>query len=246
MSPLPTQLVPRRQALQLLRASAGDAPGIVTAPEWTKNGKRMTIPINAEIAGLLRDHRRATKVRDDGRVFPRVPNRHTWHRVLSMTDVRSVDERLRALTAHGARKWLGTELDRLGASPGIVALMLRHYQDLAQERYIDRLSGEARDFVERLPSLWPVDTSGVPQGPRTPAPEENQGKSACTTPDDRLKLCQPSGSLRVEHASHAPQCPLEDAKSVLKSVIETHALFLRIVARTMGSDGATGTQIPPT
>lgn len=131
----------------------------------------------------------------------------------------------------------------LGASTGIVALTLRHYQDLAQERYIDRLSSEARDYFERLPKLWPVP----PYAPITkngPSILRDSGENdACKPANEPIDWCQPSGSLRVEHASADLKC--EDAKSVLESVIETHARFLEIVASAMRSSDASANR-PPT
>lgn len=224
----------------------GAEPGIVTDPAWTKNGKRMAVPLNSEIAGLLREQRRATKIRDDGRVFPRTPNRHTWHRVLSMTDVRSVDERLRSLTAHGCRKWLGTELDRLGASPGIVALALRHYQDLAQERYIDRLSSEAREYFERLPRLWP-DAICVLDNQLGPSNPQDSGDSdACNPTGQPIDLIEPTDAVQVEHASQGSKCPFPIPESVLERVIETHARFLEIVASALRPSDDPGNPDPPT
>lgn len=212
----------------------GEKTAVVTDPAWTKNGRRMRVPLNSEIAGLLREHRRAAKTRGDGVVFPVTPNRHTWHRVLSMTDVRSVDERLRPLTAHGCRKWLASELDRLGASPGVVSLAMRHFGDLAQERYVDRLCEDARDFFERLPRLWP---DGTYERFSDPEPQKNSDGGVAPRARPTIDLVQPSDSLRVEHAFEARKCPFPVSKTVLQGVVEAHLAFLKLVDSAMRSEG---------
>jgi integrase len=133
----------------------GAPPAIYSDPKWAKNGRRMRVVLNPEIRELLTDHRRSVPCRPDDLVFPITPNRASWRAMRELAGVAAEDGRGREATAHGLRKWLATTLDATGASPGVVSRILRHSDNLAQERYIDPDPRAEVEAVGRLPRLWP-------------------------------------------------------------------------------------------
>ena len=206
----------------------GDAPTLWADPTWSKNRRRMGVPLNDEIAGLLRAHRRAGGG-PDAPVFERTPNRATWHRVLNLARVRSEDDRRRTLTQHGCRKWLASELDRLGASPGILATALRHFEGIAQKHYVDRLLGECREYFSRLPKLWPDGTCGVPE-PHIPKNPLDSGPRMVES--DGVLGSRPTAA---EARFDGPQMPIvrEGNRALVADLLEAQAEFLGRIARAL-------------
>lgn len=147
----------------------GEPPALYSDPKWAKNGRRMRVVLNAEIRALLTDHRRSVPCRPDDLVFPVTPNRASWRAMRELAGVAAEDARGREATAHGLRKWLATTLDATGASPGVVSRILRHSDNLAQERYIDPDPRAEVEAVGRLPRLWPDPPK---QGKSAPANEK--------------------------------------------------------------------------
>ena len=214
----------------------GERPAITTDPSWSKNGRRMRVPVNAELAPLLRSHRQAGGA-PGAPVFPVTPNAHSWAKVLSLSGVPYEDDRRRVVSPHSCRKWLATELDRLGAPPGVQALALRHFEGVTQRHYVDRLESEAREFFENLPNLWP-----------TPLCEPDNSKADVETAPNRVddqpeKVedgTKPSGrSAQDEHPTRARQWALPSSRTVLDGVVEAHSEFLKLIATALrGSDSA--------
>lgn len=82
-------------------------------------------------------------------------HRHTWSTDRESAGVPREDQRGRAATYHSCRKYLATMLDRTGASPGVVARILRHAEGITQARYIDADISAEVEAIQRLPCLWP-------------------------------------------------------------------------------------------
>lgn len=145
----------------------GEPPALYTDPGWAKNGRKMRVVLNDEIAGLLREHRRSVPCQGDDPVFPVTPNRASWRQVRELAGVAAEDGRGREATPHSARKWLATTLDQTGATPGVVSRIIRHAGSLAEARYIDPDVAAEVAAVGRLPRLWPggEKKSGGAQGP---------------------------------------------------------------------------------
>lgn len=138
-----------------------EVPAIYTDPKWSKNGKRMRVVLNSEIVAVLKWHRTLVQKAPDARVFPIAPNRHTWQKIREAAKVDDEDQRGRAATYHSCRKWFATELDRAGASPGVVSRLLRHAGSLAEQRYIDPDPSMEIAAVSKLPRLWPENENKI-------------------------------------------------------------------------------------
>ena len=214
------------------------SPSITTDPAWSKNARRMVVPINAELCGLLREWRRASPANPESPVFPVTPNRHTFGTVISLARVPYHDNRRRIISQHSARKWLATELDRLGASAGIQALGLRHFEGVTQKHYTDRLLDEAREFFDRLPKLWPVETCETitPSGPC-----ENDGLNGCNPGEESIGSTDSQARSSESSTRVRTQLPIPVGNRVLEGVLETHLQFLKIVALTLRSGDGSGT-----
>lgn len=211
---------------------------IVTDPAWSKNAKRMEVPINTELAGLLEAHRRASPANADAPIFRVTPNRHTFGTVLNLSGVRYQDDRMRIVSQHSCRKWLATELDRLGASPGIQALALRHFEGVTQKHYTDRLVGEAREYFERLPSLWPVEPCDqITNG----GPAKSGGPDACKGPEESIGCLDGQARSSGSSTQIRAQMPIPVGKSVLDGATEAHLKYLEIVALALRSGDGSGT-----
>jgi len=132
----------------------GETPVLVSNPAWSKNGRRELVPLHRELYTLLREHRKGVQNGRENKVFPHVPNRHTWDVDREAAGIKRIDARGRQASYHSTRKYLATMLDRTGASPGVVSRILRHADTLAQSRYIDHdLSAEVA-AIAALPALW--------------------------------------------------------------------------------------------
>lgn len=162
-------------------------PQITTSPDWSKNGKRQRVVLNTEIAGLLREHRRAVDSRPDGKVFPTVPNRATWRDTRERAGIPPDDDRGRTLSQHGCRKFFASILDRTGASPGVVARLLRHATGITQQRYIDPQISEEIEAVEKIPRLWPDPGNPVPDGTYTHQPPGSPHPNGADNQDSLLR-----------------------------------------------------------
>jgi hypothetical protein len=89
----------------------------------------------------------------ENKVFPHAPNRHTLDVDREAAGIKRIDARGRQASYHSTRKYLATMLDRTGASPGVVSRILRHADNLAQARYIDKdLCAEVK-AMQALPYL---------------------------------------------------------------------------------------------
>ena len=133
----------------------GDPPAIYTDPRWAKNKTRMRVVLAPELLTMLRGYRASVPYAPADRVFPSVPNRHSWAADRERAGVRAEDGRGRAATFHSCRKWLATQLDAQGVTPGVVARIIRHADGLTQKKYIDPPAGEEVSAISGLPRLWP-------------------------------------------------------------------------------------------
>jgi hypothetical protein len=131
-------------------------------PAWAKNGKRQTVALNDECRTVMEAYRRTVPNGPDDPVFPIRPNRHTFQKLRDAAGIAAEDERGRGYSAHSARKWLATELDAVGASPGVVWAVLRHSDTLAEERYIQKSLSTQTLAVQGLALIWPEN-----EGPGT-------------------------------------------------------------------------------
>lgn len=214
----------------------GEEPRIITDPTWSKNGLRMLVPLNTEIAGLLRGWRAANVTAPEAKIFPRTPNYYTWVKVLSLARVKSEDERRRVAGPHSCRKWLATELDRLRASAGITSMVLRHYNGITDRDYVDRLQSEAREYVEKLPKLWPEDQLGVENQPPRGKPVDNVLTSAGRLDDDGGAVVAPATH---EHPPQASQWAFQRSRTTLEKgtlaseLLEAQLDLLRSQVRTL-------------
>jgi integrase len=136
-----------------------DTPFLATDPAWAKNGRRQVVPLNTEIAGLLRAARATTPSRPTDRVFASHPNRHTWGRDRLAAGIADRDERGRSATMHSCRKWLASTLDELGVPQGVRRAITRHSGGI-DDRYVDHPAEAQVLAVSRLPLLWPHEPTG--------------------------------------------------------------------------------------
>lgn len=128
---------------------------LTSDPAWSKNKRRQTIALPPEAVEVLGWYRGTVAAGTGDPLFAVRMNRHTFHKLRELAGIPAEDERGRGYTFHSCRKWLASELDRTGASPGVVSAMLRHSNDLAQERYIDPDLSAQTLAVARLSRIWP-------------------------------------------------------------------------------------------
>jgi integrase len=134
----------------------GAPPAIYTDPSWAKNRKRQRVVLNAELVALLVEHRKTVIDRPDSRIFPQCPNRHTWQKDREAAGIKRTDARNRDATMHSCRKWLDTELDRLGVAIGVRRRIIRHAGGI-DDRYLDPQAEAETLAVSQLPNIWPTD-----------------------------------------------------------------------------------------
>lgn len=131
-----------------------ERPMIITDPAWAKNRRRQRIVLNDEARELLIEHRNSLGD-DAGDVFPISPNRHTLATDREYAKIPHEDERGRIWSFHSLRKFLATELDRRGATPGVLARIMRHAENLDQQHYIDPSADDEYAAIRSLPTIWP-------------------------------------------------------------------------------------------
>jgi integrase len=176
--------------LGMLRWSHFMEENSITILRWTpdinKSGHRRETVLNAEAAGLLREHREAMKeyakttptVRrklnerrkdahdlktnpDDPEavVFPVLPPRATFDRHAQSCGIEAKDRRGRGFSPHSTRKWFETTMSGIGAPQGLIDYMILHTGHV-RSRYNDPPLPEQFSWVERLPKLWPGNYLG--------------------------------------------------------------------------------------
>jgi len=140
----------------------GPTPHIWTDKRWSKNGRRMRIPIASALRDLLVMHRRSVPNGAGDRVFPQVPNRATFNvdRGNAMIRPKTGEG---VFGAHSLRKWLSTELNRTGCNAGVRYKILRHAGNITEDRYTATDLAEELAAVNNLPRLWP-EKMPVPEG----------------------------------------------------------------------------------
>lgn len=222
----------------------GDKPAIYGDPTWLKNGKRMRIPINNELAGVLREYLKGVPEGPEALLFPVRPNHHTFERLLVFAGIRYQDERMMPATPYSCRHWMATQLDRIGASPGIVSMVLAHTTTMAEKHYLDRLESEAREYLNKLPALLPTETYGVdnpvdkpPPAPVEPGNVEN-GLTSRVTPGDYVSV-----QGRVPHgpSSQAAQCPFRGSDlGLVAEALEGCARLVGLAASALKSAASAG------
>lgn len=138
-----------------------DVPVLISNPAWSKNGRRELVPLHSELHTLLCEHRKCVQNNRENKVFPHAPNRHTLDVDREAAGIKRIDARGRQASYHSTRKYLATMLDRTGASPGVVSRILRHADNLAQARYIDKdLCAEVK-AMQALPYLDPKNAGNA-------------------------------------------------------------------------------------
>lgn len=165
---------------------------LTSDPSWSKNKRRMRIPINAELAAFLQHHR--GKAAPDDPVFPVVPARASWRQDREIAGIAPQDERGREATAHGARKWLATELDRMGCPEGVTSRILRHFKTITAKHYIDVDTKDMLPWAEKLPRLWP---DNLPN-PRRMSPEQKSPEGGAKKLDTGGPRTEDGGAVPVD------------------------------------------------
>ncbi len=170
----------------------GPLPHLWTRKENSKNGRRMRIPLNKELVGLLKMHRRCVPAEAGDRVFPKVPNRATFN-VDRGNAMIAPDDGTGVLGAHSLRKWLSSQLDATGCSAGVRYKIMRHAGNLTETAYTrTELEAEVA-AVNALPDLWPENL---------PVPQKK------VFPTSDLSLTRPD---RVDYSVHVTSAATHDS-----------------------------------
>lgn len=172
-------------------------PVIVTDPAWDKSGRRNTVPINAELAVLLRQYR-DIRTSDDA-LFPITPNADTWHKDRERAGVPTIDVRGRRASMHAARKSFSTWLDKAGVPAGQRSQLLRHAETLAEARYTDHGLPDLAAAIDSLEPLWPKGLELFSIGFRKTAGRRGGSRYSASTTQMHTHRIQPgsdSGSCR--------------------------------------------------
>lgn len=130
-----------------------DPPRWSSDPAWAKNGKRQRVVMPTQLRDALRVWARCTPSGREDRVFPQVPNRHTFARDRIAAGIPELDGRGRRVGIHSLRKAWATMLYDTGASEAVIARLMRHADSITLSRYVDPDTTMEREAAERIPRI---------------------------------------------------------------------------------------------
>ncbi len=122
-------------------------------------------------------------------------------------------------------------------------MALRHFEGVTQRHYTQRLLTEAREIFERLPKLFPtgqsVETYETPPEPDNSNPDLKSAPPALEPPAGMtISSSVDSGGPSGSSTKILAPMPICAGKSVLEAVVETHRMYLEIVARSLRTSDA--------
>ncbi|MFN0132729.1 MAG: tyrosine-type recombinase/integrase [Phycisphaerales bacterium] len=127
-------------------------PHLELPPEITKSGHSESVPLVADVAEVLREHRDGARDRD--RVFDSIPSMDLFRADLKAAEIDEEDARGRKVVLHSLRHSLATMLAQSKVPPAIAMKILRHRDiRLTLEVYTDEGLLPTAAAMESLPRM---------------------------------------------------------------------------------------------
>jgi integrase len=138
-------------------------PHLVWRATTQKNRRRAVLALAPELVTVLRNHRKITLPDTVGaqHVFPRVPNRRTFHLDAERAGITITDRDGANLSFHSARKWFSTTLTNAGVHQRMVDHLMRHTGSVESRYFRPTLEDQAAALYF-LPPLGLVLQALVP------------------------------------------------------------------------------------
>jgi len=204
-------------------------PTIAWERLWHKAGTLATVVIPPEAAELLRAHRETVPHGPDDPVFPIVPPRVTFRSDRDAAGVEVLDRLGMRASSHSMRKWCATTLQNLGVPARMCDKLVRHSGGV-EGRYYRPTPEEMKAAVDKLPRLWPGDTSDAGQPPRIRNRERrfknrveaSRHSGTFIGPGTRLPGGSDAGNVPMLTATFNPDLPPRAADALADVAKESH------------------------
>jgi integrase len=173
-------------------------PCIQLRAETTKAKRADALPLRADLAALLKEHRGDAS--DDGHVCRTLPSMTSHKGYLKKAGIEYVDDRGRRVDFHALRHTYGSLLAKAGIAPRVAMSLMRHTDlRLTMNVYTDPRIFDLAGAVEKLPAIAPMERAvAMAAGTDNTNGSNGAGEKSVTTSSAPIGGClAPTGKTGV-------------------------------------------------